>query len=618
MIKDIANKYYSYGLSVVPVSKDKLPTIAWKQRQSELIKPNGEFNNVDMLAIIGGAVSGGLECIDLDLKYDITGTLMERYKALVKETDGNLLKRLVVEKSQNNGYHFIYRYNADKYEGNLKLASRPTTEAEKEANPKEKVKVLLETRGEGGYFVAAPSAGYNLVQGGFDAVPTLTLAERNVLISCARALNEYAEEVVKPVYQPKEKTDGLSPFDDYNERGDVLTLLLSEGWTIAKENSKNYFLKRDGSDSKWGATLHKETRTFYVFSTSTQFESNKGYAPATVYGVLKHNKDWSACAKSLLESGYGEAIVYENRREVSKVSPAPTAEETKSMMQKMYEESFIDVSKKLDYPKVAISIGDHTISGTTYPTAFGTYGNFSCLVGASKSKKTFFKSLLVSCYIGGQADRYSETIRGHRKGNEIIIDVDTEQGDWHAQNTFKRIPKMVGGNPDFYKPFALRPYSHLERIQFIEYLIYESEFKNNTGLFVIDGIADLVADFNDLKESNAIIQKIMKWTDDKKFHLISIVHQNSTTQKATGHLGSSILKKAETVCNLVALDNNEVEVTFSYTRGFPIPALTFRINDDGLPTMLNSVPQVQMPQQGFKRLNNFRDYTEPLTDDTPF
>lgn len=255
---------------------------------------------------------------------------------------------------------------------------------------------------------------------------------------------------------------------------------------------------------------------------------------------------------------------------------------TETLTEKIFKASFVDVTKKLDYPKVAISIGEHTTSGYTYPTAFGTYGNFSAIVGASKSKKTFFKSLLVSSFVGGEVDRYTTRIKGHRKHGEIIIDLDTEQGEWHAQNVFKRIPKMVGGFPDFYKPFALRPYSHLERIQFIEYLIYESEYKDNIGLFVIDGLADLVADFNDLKESASIIQKVMKWTGEKNFHLMTIIHQNSTSQKATGHLGSSILKKAETVCNInPTLDY--VEVTFPYTRGFMIDNLTFKINENGLP-----------------------------------
>jgi len=283
-------------------------------------------------------------------------------------------------------------------------------------------------------------------------------------------------------------------------------------------------------------------------------------------------------------------------------------------LERIFKSAFIDVNTKLDYPKTAISIGNHKVGGSVYPTSFGTYGNFSCIVGASKSKKTFFKSLLVSCYIGGDSDRFSAKIKGHRKGGEIIIDVDTEQGDWHAQNVFKRIPKMVGGSPDFYKPFALRAYSHLERIQFIEYLIYESDFKDNTGLFIIDGLADLVADFNDLKESNAIIQKIMKWTDDKKFHLLTIVHQNSTTNKATGHLGSSILKKAETICNLVSLEGR-VDVTFPFTRGFPIEDISFTIDENGLPFMSDGGVSSDIVERKLTPMKDVINYSEPQKDD---
>jgi hypothetical protein len=278
----------------------------------------------------------------------------------------------------------------------------------------------------------------------------------------------------------------------------------------------------------------------------------------------------------------------------------PTQPEAElSLPQQIFNSAFVDVSKKLDYPKPAISIGYHTTGGNNYPTSFGTYGNFSAIVGASKSRKTFFKSLLVSAYVGGQSDRYLGHIKGHRDSGQFVIDIDTEQGEWHAQNVFKRIPKMCGGNPDFYKPFALRPYSHLERIQFIDYLVYESQYKDNIGLMVIDGLADLVADFNDLKETNLLIQKVMKWTDDKKLHLMTIIHQNSYTNKATGHLGSSILKKAETVCNLAIVDDM-AQVTFSYTRGFPIDKVYFKIDEDGLPFVGDTPP----PASNLKKIDN--------------
>jgi hypothetical protein len=116
---------------------------------------------------------------------------------------------------------------------------------------------------------------------------------------------------------------------------------------------------------------------------------------------------------------------------------------------------------------------------------------------------------------------------------------------------------------------------------------------------VIDGLADLVADFNDLKETNLLIQKVMKWTDDKKFHLMTIIHQNSYTNKATGHLGSSILKKAETVCNLSIVDDM-AQVTFSYTRGFPIDKVYFKIDEDGLPFVGDTPP----PAPNLKKIDN--------------
>jgi len=583
---EISKQYYSYGLSVLPVGKDKLPTIPkWKNRQYELIEPGAEFESANGIAIVCGGISGDLACIDIDLKYDVSGTLWKRYKALISESDPTLLKRLLIEKSPSGGFHFVYRCEAP--ETNRKLAQRFTTDEEKVNNPKEKVKVLIETRGEGGYFVCAPSAGYELKQGSFAEIPVLTVDERNTLIDCAIVLNEVFEVHKPKVHKQLPQNEGVPPLTDYNQRGDILEVLTAEGWTIVSENSINYFLKRPGtSTSRWSASLRKEDNLFYVFSTSTEFESDKAYPPASVYGTLKHNSDWSATAKDLYSQGYGER---KQKTELAVIAPqeqiAPKIEEP--IFVKMFKESFIDVNKKIDYPPVAISIGDHKMGDHVYPTSFGTYGNFSCIVGASKSKKTFFKSLLVSAYIGGQADRLSGSIRGHRKGGEFVIDIDTEQGEWHAQNVFKRIPRIVGGNPDFYKPFALRKYSHIERIQFIEYLIYESEYKDNTGLFVIDGLADLVADFNDLKESNAIIQRVMKWTQDKLFHLITIIHQNSTTNKATGHLGSSILKKAETVCNLANVDGT-VEVTFPYTRGFPIDDINFEINEQGLPFVVGN------------------------------
>ena len=142
-------------------------------------------------------------------------------------------------------------------------------------------------------------------------------------------------------------------------------------------------------------------------------------------------------------------------------------------------------------------------------------------------------------------------------------------------------------NYEYYKPFALRPYEPKQRLEFIEWLIYESDMKGNIGFIAIDGLADLVDDFNDLKESQKAIQKVMKWTDDSQFHLTTVLHSNFGSAKAVGHIGSSMLKKAETVCQL-SRDDDTVNVNFTHTRGFSIDDFYFSVNESGLPYVLSS------------------------------
>ena len=268
---------------------------------------------------------------------------------------------------------------------------------------------------------------------------------------------------------------------------------------------------------------------------------------------------------------------------------------------------FVDVTKKLPFPPVAISIGEHTIKGNTYPTPFGTYGNFSAIVGPSKSKKTFLKSLLLSRYLGGNSNIFSTSIKGHNK-NKIVVDIDTEQSLWHSQNVFKRVSEMVGSTEN-YKPYSLRSLGHTERLELIEFLIYESEFRNDIGVIAIDGIADLIQDFNNLVECEMVVQKLMKWTSERNIHIITIIHQNSTTSKATGHLGSFILKKAETVCNVKNVEES-VNVTFNYTRGYPISEFQFQINSDGYPYI--SGEQLAMIEEPVSLQPNTNFETEPF------
>ena len=298
-IKEKAKEYLKAGLSVIPTKEKKQPAIPWKLYQSQRLteeEVERVFNgsNVIGLGIICGAISGGLEVIDVDTKYDTTGTLWEELRGLIESNLPELYKRLVIAHTKNGGYHIYYRCNS--IAGNLKLSTKLNKE------------VLIETRGEGGYVIAPPTVGYKYIQGDPGKIPTISTDERDRLFNISRSFNELDE--VKPkvtTNNPTYNSTGLSPFEDYNERGDILALLESRGWKVVNQQGQRINLLRPGStDSHSSGNYHTGLKVLRVFSSSTEFNPDKGYSPAQVFSLLECNEDSKLTYKRLLELGYGE------------------------------------------------------------------------------------------------------------------------------------------------------------------------------------------------------------------------------------------------------------------------------------------------------------------------
>ena len=263
-------------------------------------------------------------------------------------------------------------------------------------------------------------------------------------------------------------------------------------------------------------------------------------------------------------------------------------------MQSIEEECAIDINKKIEHPPVAISFKTKEVSTKdgikSFPNAIGTYGNFSFVQAPPKSMKTFFVSLLGSAFCNPKG-KYTKGMSSFRD-NKHFVHFDTEQGEWHAQRVFKRIQWMNKGlSLDFYHTFALRKISYRSRIDFIEYYLEcMKEEGKEIGLVVIDGVADLVSDANNLEESSAIVQKIMAWTTIYNCHIVTVIHSNNGSDKPTGHLGSFLEKKAETQIQLSRDENKLGAITVSCkrSRNTPFEQFDFKLDEEGLPKVINT------------------------------
>jgi hypothetical protein len=307
--KQVALEYLSAGISVVPANlKFKKPALEeWtpfqKVRATEQ-EADVLFRNGNGIGVITGNISGNMEILDFDYIEDQKIIRFPEWRKIVETEAPGLFEKLLLEKTPGEGFHVGYRCPEMQIPGNTKLARRKIGVKE---DGKDKVKATIETRGEGGFCIVAPSHMYQLMQGKWIEPPIISMQERNVLINAARSLNEYVEphKVLNgPRRSPNNKE--LSLGDDYNERGDFRGLLTKHGWQYVKTQGIYERWRRPGKDQGWSASLI-EGKTFYVFSANASpFDVDISYSPFAVYAYLEHGGDFSAAARKLSQEGYGK------------------------------------------------------------------------------------------------------------------------------------------------------------------------------------------------------------------------------------------------------------------------------------------------------------------------
>jgi hypothetical protein len=326
---DLALDALHHGLAVVPPAEDgtKRPAGPWQTYQHRLPTEDeirGWYaNGRHGIGIVCGAVSGNLEMLEFEGRA-MGEAVDERFAELADQAGiGDLVANVMAgytEWTPSGGLHILYRVNGP-IAGNTKLARRPASTAELEQQPDDRIKVLIETRGEGGYVIVAPTHGpvhptageWRLVQGGFDSITTITPAQRDQLHRLARALDDMPATPAPTAASthPALLDSNDRPGDLYNQQPDATTrtlqLLQQHGWQHVFDHPHaghaDHHLRRPGKNDGTSAVLHGDGGTLYVFSTSTAFTAEEPYTPFAVYTQLEHHGDYRAAARQLRPAG---------------------------------------------------------------------------------------------------------------------------------------------------------------------------------------------------------------------------------------------------------------------------------------------------------------------------
>ncbi len=314
------------GVSVVPPRQDgsKAPEGQWKKytqrRASEDEVTRWYETPRTGLGFVCGEVSGGLTAIDFDDR-----AAYREYKILAGRVGlGELLERVesgYYEESPN-GAHLLVR--SEQCEGNQKLARNLVGKA------------TIETRGEGGYLIVAPTYGgvnasgpYELKRGSVETIETLEPSELEELLRLARLLDQQPK-VQAAEHEPLDSSEG-KPGHDYNERAGWGEVLEPHGWRAIFSSGGTTHWRRPGKSRGTSATTgYGDGDYLYVFSSScAPLEAERGYDKFGVYALLNHGGDFTAAASELALLGYGQQVAPpEDRVDLSRIlATAPTKDD---------------------------------------------------------------------------------------------------------------------------------------------------------------------------------------------------------------------------------------------------------------------------------------------------
>ncbi len=243
------------------------------------------------IGIICGPASGNLEVLDIDCKH--WPGINTKFFVTLQQTFPELFAKLRIHQTPSTGNHIPYRCEEPIGEGNAKLAYK---EGEKEAG--------IETRGQGGYFIVPPTIGYSVFKN--VPIPTLTRAERDIIVNTGRMFDEKQKKHVSPSSKQYKNNFILDPFDDFNASPEGSQVLIQNGWQLDTDTPIFTYYTRPGKDAGKSASYNKEKNCYYNFTSSTDLEPSKGYSPSALLCHLQFNGDYKLLYRHLTERGFGK------------------------------------------------------------------------------------------------------------------------------------------------------------------------------------------------------------------------------------------------------------------------------------------------------------------------
>ena len=241
---------------------------------------------------------------------------------------------------------------------------------------------------------------------------------------------------------------------------------------------------------------------------------------------------------------------------------------------------------------------------------FSTMGGIQAISGQKKNGKTFVLAQLMAAILGTGSARVNQYLPGLKVpertrewlGHEpTVLYVDTEMEKLNSAKVLRRVHWLCGWDMDVPNPrfnvLWLREITDVknetgevkERAYERRYRLIRAaiEYLSPDAVF-IDGIRDIIGDFNDNKESATLVGELMALANQRQICIWNALHMNprpgnDDESKMRGHLGTELGNKiTDTLVSFKKKDSNG-QVTFTVkqndARGKDMEDWRFEVTD---------------------------------------
>jgi hypothetical protein len=528
--------YFEGGLNLIPVNAKKspadppLPHQKWKKYQTEgvtkaILRIWVNTPGVCGWAIVCGEISGGLTIMD----FDEPG-FYERWQAKV----GELALRLPTQQT-GSGYGYQVAFRSNLHIRNDKLACV-------QADNEEGRLTAIETRGEGGYAVVAPSfcpeatkrgkkhrQPYKVIQGDLAQIPSIPEEQAQFLLDVARSLDEMPFSKKKMEAAPLPPTrngDGADAgiIGAFNETYDIGAILGRHGY----EKRGTRFLAPDSTTGIPGVHIFENGRC-YSHHANDPLNDGHSHDAFDVFRILEHAGDIRTAVKAA-----AQAFEIENPK-----PPPKDPQDIDGGQKSAHNFKLISVSNILSEPEEE---AEWVWEGVL------PRGGMSIQVAKPKvGKTTTALGLAVASSRG-------EDFLGRSTAQAPVVYLALEEKKGEVK---KRLASLCVTDEPLHFHFGLAPKNAIREIDALA-------VETGAGLIIVDTLQKLtrIKDLNDYALVTNTLEPLLAISRERNCHIM-LLHHAGKTERTDGDeiLGSTALLGA--VDTAIILKKREQGRTFS-------------------------------------------------------